>query len=268
MALGCDAFWNTFWNLNQLLNLVTPEWSSHWVKSRLAMYDANGWLAKGPVGMEYISVMVAEHEIPLIVSTYQMGIRDFDVQKAYEAVRKTETTPAQKVGGGLAGNRDLKVFLKYHYVPYDKGRFSNTLEDNWTVAQFAQALGKQADYKLFSERGSRWKNAINKKWGYAQLQESDGSWKEPFGPFRSGANSEYVEGNVWQLTYFVPQDVPGLIDRIGKDGFLDRLKWGFEQSYKWRFNSPAEQYWSFPLFRAISNPCNLHSYLIMQDSLG
>lgn len=71
VALGCDAFWNTFWNLNQVWNLIAPEWSSRWVKSQLAMYDANGWLAKGPSGMKYIPVMVGEHEIPLLVSTYQ-----------------------------------------------------------------------------------------------------------------------------------------------------------------------------------------------------
>ena len=47
-ALGCDAFWNTFWNLNQVWNLLTPEWSSRWVKSQLALYDATGWLGKGP----------------------------------------------------------------------------------------------------------------------------------------------------------------------------------------------------------------------------
>jgi predicted alpha-1,2-mannosidase len=250
VALGSDAFWNTFWNLNQFWNLVTPEWSSRWVKSQLAMYDANGWLAKGPAGMEYIPVMVAEHEIPFIVSAYQMGIRNFDIQKAYQSVRKMVTTPAQKVGGGLAGYRDLKPFLKYHYVPYDKGRFSNTLEyayDNWTVAQFAKSLGKEDDYKLFSKRGSWWKNAINKKTGYAQLRKSDGSWKEPFDPFRSGANSEYVEGNAWQLTYFVPQNVRGLINWIGKEKFVNRLKWGFKQSYEWRFNAPSEQYWSYPV---------------------
>ena len=56
VALGCDAFWNTFWNINQLWNLGTPEFSSRWVKSQLSMYDANGWLAKGPAGMEYVPV--------------------------------------------------------------------------------------------------------------------------------------------------------------------------------------------------------------------
>ncbi|HLR37229.1 MAG TPA: GH92 family glycosyl hydrolase, partial [Chitinophagaceae bacterium] len=250
VALGCDAFWNTFWNLNQFWNLVTPEWSSRWVRSQLAMYDANGALAKGPAGMEYIPVMVAEHEIPLIVSAYQMGIRNFDVEKAYEAVRKMETKPAWKIGKGLAGNRDLDAFLKYHYVPYDKGRFSNTLEyayDNWTVAQLAKAIGKTEDYHLFSERGSWWKNAIDTTIGYARMKKSDGTWSPDFDPFRSGANKEYVEGNAWQLTYFVPQNIPGLIDWIGKDNFLERLEWGFKQSYPWRFNSPGDQYWDFPV---------------------
>lgn len=64
VALGCDAFWNTFWNLNQVWNLIAPEWSSRWVKSQLAMYDANGWLAKGPSGMKYIPVMVANMRFP------------------------------------------------------------------------------------------------------------------------------------------------------------------------------------------------------------
>lgn len=136
------------------------------MKSQLAMYDANGWIAKGPAGMEYIPVMVAEHEIPLIVSTYQMGIRDYNVEKAYEAVKKMQTTPGQVVGGGFAGNRDLEVYLKYKYVPYDKGRFSNTLEysyDDWTVSQFAKALGKGNDYKTFRKRGNYWKNIIDPK---------------------------------------------------------------------------------------------------------
>lgn len=250
LALGCDAFWNTFWNLNQFWNLVAPEWSSKWVKSQLAMYDANGWLAKGPAGMKYIPVMVAEHEIPLIVSAHQMGIKDYDVAKAYEAVRKTETTPAQRVGSGLAGNRDLEFFLKYKYVPYDKGRFSNTLEyafDNWTVGQFAKALGKEDDYRLFTDRGSWWQNAMDKETGYARLRKSDGTWMPGFDPFRSGANEHYVEGNAWQLTYFVPQDVPALARQIGVDTFLNRLTWGFEQSYKWRFNSPGDKYWDFPV---------------------
>ena len=172
VALGCDAFWNTFWNLNQVWNLIAPEWSSRWVKSQLAMYDANGWLAKGPSGMKYIPVMVAEHEIPLLVSTYQMGIRNYDAEKMFRAIIKMQTTPAQRVANGFAGNRDLETYLQHQYVPADKGRFSNTLEysyDDWTVSQLAKALGKEEYYRTFSDRGNWWKNAINPATGYAQM---------------------------------------------------------------------------------------------------
>ena len=250
VALGCDAFWNTFWNLNQLWNLVTPEWSSRWVKSQLGMYDANGWLAKGPAGMEYVPVMVAEHEIPLLVSAYQMGIRDFDVEKVFAAAKKMQTTPPQSVGNGLAGNRDLTVYLKHKYVPADKGRFSNTLEysfDDWTVSQLAKSLGKTADYEVFADRGNWWKNAIDTETGYARMRNSNGEWEKDFDPFKSGANRQYVEGNAWQLTFFVPQDVPGLAEMIGKDQFIERLTWGFEASEPLRYNAPGDQYWDYPV---------------------
>ncbi len=250
LALGCDAFWNTFWNLNQFWNLVTPDWSSKWVSSQLAMYDANGWLAKGPAGMEYIPVMVAEHEIPLIVGAYQMGIRDFDAQKAFKAVYKMQTTPATKVGDGFAGNRDLVTYLKHKYVPYDQGRFSNSLEysfDDWTVSQFAKALNKQSAYQEFKDRGQWWKNVIDPTTKYARMRDSTGIWLADFDPFKSGANEHYVEGNAWQLTFFVPQDIPGLAREIGEKTFADRLEWGFGESEKWRFNGPNDQYWDYPV---------------------
>ena len=250
LALGCDAFWNTFWNLNQFWNLVTPEWSSKWVNSQLAMYDVNGWLAKGPAGMEYIPVMVAEHEIPQMVSTYQMGIRDFDAEKAFRAMKKMQTTPATQVAGGFAGNRDLVPYMKHHYVPSDLGRFSNSLEysyDDWTVSQFAKSLGKEAEYKVFADRGQWWKNAFNPKTGFAQMRDSKGKFIEPFDPFQTGRNEQYVEGNAWQLSYFVPQDVPELAMVIGKDTFVNRLNWGFKASEPWRYNAPNDQYWDYPV---------------------
>ncbi|MCG2587923.1 GH92 family glycosyl hydrolase [Rhodohalobacter sulfatireducens] len=249
VALGCDAFWNTFWNLNQFWNLVTPEWSSRWVNSQLAMYDAYGWLAKGPAGMNYIPVMVAEHEIPLITGAYQMGIRDFDADKALEAAVKMQNTPAQKVHDGFAGNRDLTVYLEHEYVPYDKGRFSNSMEysfDDWTVGQLAKAIGKSDVYETFNDRGYWWKNAISDT-GFAHMRDSDGNWLEDFDPFASGANHHYVEGNAWQLTHFVPQDVTELIHYIGKERFVDNLIWGFEKSYPLRFNAVNDQYWDIPV---------------------
>ncbi|GAB3927554.1 GH92 family glycosyl hydrolase [Mucilaginibacter myungsuensis] len=249
LALGCDAFWNTFWNLNQVWNLVTPEWSQRWVNSQLAMYKAYGWLAKGPAGMNYVPVMVAEHEIPQMVSAYQMGIRGFDANLVLEAAQKMQTTPAQKVFKGFAGNRDLKQYLKHHYVPSDSGRFSNSMEysyDDWTVGQLAKSLGKTDVYNKYNDRGYWWKNAIDTA-GYSHMKLSNGEWVKNFDPFRSGANEHYVEGNAWQLTFFVPQDVPSLIRMIGKKKFTDRLEWGFSQSEPWRYNGMNDQYWDYPV---------------------
>lgn len=249
VMLGCDAFWNTFWNLNQFWNLVTPEWSGRWARSQLAMYDANGWLAKGPAGLNYIPVMVGEHEIPQIVSAWQMGIRDFDAAKALRAAVKMQTTPAQKVHKGFAGNRDLTAYMQYKYVPYDKGRFSNTMEysyDDWTVGQLARALGDEETYRTFDERGYWWRNVISPE-GYCHMRDSKGQWMEGFDPFRSGANQHYVEGNAWQLTFFVPQDVPALVEKIGRERFTDRLLWGFNQDEAWRYNAPNDQYWDHPV---------------------
>ncbi|MBB5396113.1 GH92 family glycosyl hydrolase [Mucilaginibacter sp. AK015] len=249
VALGCDAFWNTFWNLNQMWNLVTPEWSNRWVNSQLAMYDAYGWLAKGPAAMNYIPVMVGEHEIPQMISAYQMGIRNFDANKVLDAAVKMQTTPAQKVYTGFAGNRDLVEYMKHKYVPSDSGRFSNTMEysfDDWTVGQLAKSLGETDIYNKFNDRGYWWQNAIDTA-GYCHMKLANGEWVKNFDPFRSGANEEYVEGNAWQLTFFVPQNVPALISKIGKKKFIDRLEWGFKESEPWRYNGMNDQYWDYPV---------------------
>jgi putative alpha-1,2-mannosidase len=81
------------------------------------------------------------------------------------------------------------------------------------------------------------------------MRDSTGKWLEDFDPFKSGRNSEYVEGNAWQLTYFVPQDVRSLAHVIGEKRFIDRLDWGFNISSKWRFNAPNDQYWDYPVIQ-------------------
>ena len=250
-AMGCDAFWNTFWNLNQAWNLVGPEWSARWVKSQMALFEAGGWLGKGPAGMRYIPVMVAEHAIPLMVSAWQMGIRVYDPKKLLAAFVKMQTTPGQKVGRGYAGNRNLAAYMQYHYVPSDKGTFSNSMEysfDDWTVGQFAKAIGDEAAYKTFSERGTWWKNAVNPESGYCHRRDSKGEWDKTLTSISGGISGKgYVEGNAWQLTFFVPQDVPALVEIVGRERFLERLKWGFEKSRPFRYNAPGENYAKYPV---------------------
>jgi putative alpha-1,2-mannosidase len=79
------------------------------------------------------------------------------------------------------------------------------------------------------------------------MKDSKGEWLPDFDAYKSGANEHYVEGNAWQLTYFVPQDIPALAEAIGRDRFVERLDWGFGESYKTRFNGLNDQYWNYPV---------------------
>jgi predicted alpha-1,2-mannosidase len=188
------------------------------------------------------------------------GIMDrYDAESKRAAREETVKADVCVVGGGLAGNIDLEAYLEHQYVPYDKGRFSNSLEysfDDYAVSQFAKALDLNKEYLEFKARGSWWKNVIDPETGFARMKDSIGNWLEDFDPFKSGANHHYVEGNAWQLTFFVPQDVPGLIDLIGEGNFVNRLDWGFEQSYAWRFNGINDQYWDYPV--AQGNQQSMH----------
>ena len=240
---GCDAFWNTFWNLNQLWALQHPDIANKWVKSLLKIYDKGGWLPKGPTGIEYSSIMVASHEIPLIVSTYQKGIRNFDTNKAYEAILHNQMTPGTcHEGGGHVGNRNLKPYMELGYVPDEEGPVSNTMEyayDDYSVAQMAKALGKKKDYKTFMKRAYNYKNIFNEEKGYVWRKKKDSNWVEDFSRFGHSTfkGSGFVEGNAWQYTWFVPHDQSGLVDMLGRDEYITRLNKGFEKSSKHRFNS-------------------------------
>ncbi len=240
---GADAFWGSFWNLNPLWTLVTPDITEEWVKSLLELYDKGGWLPDAPGGLEYSSIMVAAHQVPFIVNAWQKGIHGFDPEKAYKAMKEIQIIPGRAHDcGGYAGNRNLKTYMETGYVPADEGPVSNTLEyayDDWCVAQMAKALEKTEDYKYFMQRGQYYRNVFDPETRYIRPKFSGGPWIKEFTTtkgagdqghnFGFGSNA-YVEANAWQFTWFVPHDLRGLIDLMGRDEFNSRLEKGFEKS--------------------------------------
>ena len=238
---GGDAFWNTFWNLNGVWSLVAPEILNNWVVTQLELFDSTGWMNNGPTGVEMTGVMEVSHEIALIVGALQKGIRDYDVDRAWEAIRHTVTEQGRRLEpfSGLAGNEHLDVYREKGYVPLDVDSVSRTLDyafDDYCAAQMAKALGHDEDYRLLLDRSRSWRNLFHPGLKYIVPRDSAGEWMEDFDPF-SGLH--FIEGNGWQYSWYVPHDVPGLVEIMGRELFNRRLEEGFERSARHRFAAHA-----------------------------
>ena len=225
------SLWDTFRAEMPLLTLVNPVRSNDAINTMIAQYEQGGWMpTPQQFGNSYTNDMIGDHPVDIILDAYQKGIRNFDVEKAYEAVRKNamKTPPTGNRSRGRVG---LDYYLKYGYIPYDllNESVSRTLEyayNDWCMAQLAKALGKTADYELFMKRAANYKNVMDASTGFARPKNADGKWLSPFDPtfIGNGKDRHYTEANAWQYTWFVPQDVQGLINvEGGRTRFVEKL---------------------------------------------
>ena len=237
---GGDAFWNTFWNYNPLLALTAPEILNNWVHTELELFDKTGWTNNGPTGIEHTGVMEVTHDIALMVGAYQRGIRDYDVNKLWAAVKHNATEQGRHTeGSGLAGQQFLDAYARFGYVPYEIGPACQTLDYAYTdfcTAQLAKALNKTDDYKFFLDRSNNWKHQFHPETKWQTPKDSTGNWMPNY-DYLSGY--KWVEGNGWQYTWYVPHDVKGVVELMGADLFNKRLEEGFQKSEKYRFTAHA-----------------------------
>jgi predicted alpha-1,2-mannosidase len=238
---GGDAFWNSYWNYNTILSLISPDIMNNWVRTQLELYTYTGWTNNGPTGLEHTRVMGVTHEIALMVSAYQKGIRNYDINTLWAAVRHNGTEQGRKLEkSGNVGMEWLNVYNRLGYVPYDiSRRSSRTLDYSFTdfyTAQLAKALGKKDDYEFFLKRSGNWKNQFNTDVKWQMPRDSLGKWKTDNNIF---SGEFWSEGNAWQYSFYVPHDIPGVVDLMGKDLFNKRLEEGFEKSAKFMYAAHA-----------------------------
>lgn len=227
---GGDAFWNSYWNLNGLWSVITPKIMDNWVTTQLEMYKHTGRTSKGPAGIEYSGIMEGSHEIALMVAAYQKGIRK-DGEQIYEAVRKMVSEPGGKHPcGGTYGQINLDAYVKYGYMPVETDVVSKTLDyayDDFCAAQLAKAIGKKKDANYFEKRSMNYKNVFHPESKFVCRRDTLGNWDPAFDVF---SNSGFIEGNSWQYSWYVPHDINGLLDLIGRERAFERLSEGFEKS--------------------------------------
>ena len=256
-----DWLWDTFRSHHPLLYIIEPGRQVDMVQSYVNMYEQSGWMPTFPQFYGDFPAMIGFHSAALIWDTYQKGGTAFDVEKAYEGLKKNAMSgtmlpwragpmcaldsfyiqngwyPALPEGAqetepmvdGFEKRQAVAVTLEHSY-------------DDWCLAQLAKALGKDEDYEYFSKRAQNYRNVYNPATGFMSPKMADGNWVEPFDPKLSGgvgARMYYAENNSYIWNFSVMHDIPSLIEMMGgNQTFIDRLDNLFNEPTriaKWQF---------------------------------
>ena len=208
------SLWDTYRALHPLFTIIDQKRTNDFIKTLLQIYDDGGRLPMWPLAGNYTDDMLGYHAVPVIVDAYMKGIRGFDIEKAFKAIK--HSAELDKLG--------LKYYKKIGYLPYDRQgeSVSKTLEycyDDWCISLMAKAMNRHSDYQNYHQRAHYWENVFDPSVGFMRGKSFDRTWQAPFDPL---VNSAYSEGNAYQYMY-VPHDVSGLTDKMGGD--LKFSKW-------------------------------------------
>lgn len=255
-----DGLWDTFRSLHPLQTLLDAHRQEDMARSYIRMYQQSGWMPSFPSVAGEQAVMIGHHAAEFILDLYEKGYRDFDVEQAWEGMRKN-ATEATLLPWSRAPLTSLdKIYFEKGFfpalaygeketVPQVTGErrqaVSVTIEnsyDDWCVAQLARALGKAKDAVYFTRLAHNYENVFNPAIGFMAPRSADGRWVEPFDPKLGGGQGGrdyFTEVDSWIYTFGVQHDVAGLIHLFGgRDAFNQKLDQLFVEQYgtsKFRF---------------------------------
>ena len=249
------SLWDTYRAQHPLLTLLEPSRVGELIEALLLKYDRGGWLPIFPCWGSYTSEMIGDHAVSVIVDAWIKGIRNFDVAKAWRAMRHNafdspgETSPEYIDG---RGRRALVSYLQYGYIPLEDGvpyayhteeQVSRTLEyayDDWCLSRMALRRGRLRDWLALRRRAGNWRNVFDPATHYPQGRRADGSFLREDNYLQKA--SFITEGTPAHYAWYVPHDVKGLIREMGgEEAFVARLDSMFSQRRYWHGNEPCHQ---------------------------
>lgn len=223
------SVWDTYRALHPLLTLIDRKRTGDFINSFLAMYEQGGLLPVWELAACETNCMTGYHSASVINDAFQKGITNFNVDEALLAMEKSATakkaiivrsrkdkfmtTQLFSLFSYTAGWND---YGKYGYIRYRSGiqSVSKTLEyayDDWCIAQMAQKLNKPDDYKFYIRRAQNYKNLLDTITGFMRPKQKN--FKTKFDPY--AITHAYTEGNAWQHSFYVPQDISGQMKLLG-----------------------------------------------------
>lgn len=247
------SLWDTYRNVGQLETLLYPDRQLDMVRSMVDMYKEWGWMPKWELFGRETWTMEGDPAIPFITDTYLKGLRNFDINTAYEAFTRSANLP----GKDNKMRPDNDPYLAKGYVPMGvyaadesgDNSVSHALEyyiADYALGRLAHALGKTADAKKYYARSLDYKNYYSKETGTLRPLMKDGSFLSPFDP-EAGADFSnapgFHEGSAWNYTFYVPHDVKGLAHLMGGDRkFVNKLQMVFDKGLYDPANEPDIAY--------------------------
>jgi len=213
------SLWDTYRAAHPLYTIIEEERTNDFINTFIAKYEEGGIMPIWDLSACYTGCMIGYHAVPVIADAYLKGIRDYDAEKAFEAMKHSATR--DKLG--------LKSYKEFGFIPVEEESesVSKTLEyafDDWTIAEMAKAMNKNEDYKTYTERAQYYKNVFDPETQFMRGRFRN-TWFAPFDPYE--VNFNYTEANSWQYSFYVPQDVSGFINLLGGkdklDAHLDKL---------------------------------------------
>lgn len=216
------SLWDTYRATHPLFCLIHEEKNADLINSMLAHYDesVDKLLPVWSLQANETWCMIGYHAVPVIVDAYFKGVKGFDAKRAYDAVFTTATNPDYDA---------VAAYEKLGWVPADEENesVSKTLEyayDDYCVARMAGALGKKEDEARFLKRAASYKNLFDPSTGLMRGKDAKGNWRTPFDPHLFVQGGDFTEGTSWQYSWYVPHDVPGLIELMGgREKFVSKL---------------------------------------------
>lgn len=201
------SLWDTFRGAHPLYTLIDKKRTSDYINTFIKQYEQGGRLPVWELASNETDCMIGYHSVSVIADAMAKGITGFDYEKAFEA---SKASAMRDVLG-------LEAYKKNGFISMDDEHesVSKTLEyayDDWCIAQMAKLLKKQEDYQYFMMRSQNWKNIFDWETGFMRPKKN-GGWDKPFDPRE--VNNNFTEGNSWQYSFFVPQNIFGMIEAYG-----------------------------------------------------
>ncbi len=210
------SLWDTFRATHPLFTILEQDVSHDFIRTFIKQYEQGGMLPVWELSANETGTMIGYHAIPVIVDAYMKGLRDYSNEKALKAM----------INSADLNHLGLLPYKELGYIPASEedASVSKTLEyayDDWCISVMAKEMGIDSTYQRFNQRAQYYKNVFDPSTGFMRAKMGS-QWFEPFDP--KEVNYNYTEANAWQYSFFVPQDISGMIDLFGgPDALEDKL---------------------------------------------